>query len=313
MIVSVEEAAKLISSGQIVAFPTETVYGLGADAKNASAIQKTFDIKGRPPDNPIIVHISDINQISGLATDIPQLFYTLSEVFWPGPISFVLKKHPSVPDLVTAGLNTVAVRMPDHQLALALIQLTGPLTAPSANKSGKPSPTKPGHIVEDYGNELPIVDGGVSSIGLESTVLNLTSTPPSILRPGAISAEMIEKIIGMKITEDHPGNLQGAPISPGIKYTHYKPKAEVNWIPELPQNPDPKVYYLSHSLKLPKHEPNIVAFSGDFNMMAQQLYDHFRTADHLGYSQILIEKLPENSPHPLITPLVNRITKAISN
>lgn len=313
MIVSVEQAAKLIKSGQIAAFPTETVYGLGADAKNASAIKKTFDIKGRPSDNPLIVHISEIEQLSGLAVEIPDTFYTLAKNFWPGPITFVLKKDPSVPDIVSAGLNTVAVRMPNHPLALKLIKLTGPLTAPSANRSGRPSPTKPNHIKEDYGDELAVVDGGISTIGLESTVLDLTATPPSILRPGAISKEMIEKVLGKKILLSSHEASSGSPKSPGLKYTHYKPKAEVNWLSEVPAKVNPEIYYLLHSLHELPTGSNIVSFTGDFNTMARQLYDQFRTADHLGYSQILIEKLPKNNPHPLISPLKNRITKAISH
>lgn len=313
MIVSLKQAAELIKSGEVVAFPTETVYGLGADAKNISAIKKTFDIKGRPADNPLIVHISNSCQLDGLVSVLPEYFHQLSDAFWPGPISFVLKKDNSVPDLVTGGLPTVAVRMPDHPIALNLIEITGPLTAPSANKSGKPSPTRPEHIVTDFGDDFPVIDGEPSKIGLESTVIDLTTDIPAIFRPGAVSKEMIEDVLEVEVidrTETSP-NIQ--PKSPGLKYSHYKPNADVSWVDEVPTSPDSNSYYLTHSSIDVSKSKNLIRFNGDFNDMARSLYDHFRTADHLGYSQIWVEKLPDNFTHPLIAPLKNRVQKAISH
>jgi L-threonylcarbamoyladenylate synthase len=312
MIVTLQRAVELIRSGEVVAFPTETVYGLGADAKNIQAIRKTFSIKRRPKDNPLIVHISDIDQVKELATDIPPIFLTLSGHFWPGPLTLVLKKHNSVPDAVTGGLNTVAIRMPNHALALDLIRQTGPLTAPSANLSGKPSPTKPEHIMEDHGDQLPVLDGGASEIGLESTVLDLTSDLPTVLRPGAITAAMIEDVAKVEVQESTGRAVSSFPKSPGVKYTHYKPHAAVKWLDSVPAEFDPNTFYILHSAIPTVNPANVFNCEGNFNLLAKSLYDFFRTADHLEYSQILIEALPENSSHPLIAPLKNRISKAVS-
>ncbi len=313
MIVSLKKAAEMIKSGEVIAFPTETVYGLGADAKNIIAIKKTFDLKGRPADNPLIVHISNLSQLDGLVSELPKYFHQLSEAFWPGPISFILKKDNSVPDLVTGGLSTVAVRMPDHPLALSLIEITGPLTAPSANKSGKPSPTRPEHIVTDFGDSLPMLDGEPSKIGLESTVIDLSSDIPAIYRPGAISKEMVEDVLKIDVIDSTETKPDNHPKSPGLKYSHYKPNADVNWLEGMPSSPDSKSYYLTHSSTDGSASKNLISFNGDFDEMAKSLYDHFRTADYLGYSQIWVEKLPENLTHPLIAPLKNRVQKAISH
>ncbi|TVR32633.1 MAG: threonylcarbamoyl-AMP synthase [Balneolaceae bacterium] len=313
MIISLDKAVELIRRGEVVAFPTETVYGLGANAKNVVAVQKTFDVKGRPADNPLIVHISDMNQVYELATDIPDSFKKLANHFWPGPLTMVLKKQAAVPDIVTAGLDSVAIRMPDHPIALELIRNTGPLTAPSANRSGKPSPTKPEHIIEDYGDELPVVDGGSSKIGLESTVLDLTSKQIAILRPGAISAEMIKNLLKTDVIESSDHTSDPLPKSPGVKYTHYKPKATVNWIHSVPSQFDSKTFYILHSKMCGETEKNVVTCNGNFDLLAKLLYDYFRTADHLGYSQILVEALPKFSPHPLIPPLNNRISKSVES
>jgi L-threonylcarbamoyladenylate synthase len=313
MIISVDKAVELIRRGDIVAFPTETVYGLGADAKNVVAVQKTFDVKGRPADNPLIVHISDMDQVYDLARDIPDSFKKLATHFWPGPLTIVLKKQAVVPDIVTAGLDSVAIRMPDHPIALELIRNTGPLTAPSANRSGKPSPTKPEHLIDDYGDSLPVIDGGSSSIGLESTVLDLTSKQIRILRPGAISAEMIANVLETKVIETAENPSDSSPKSPGVKYTHYKPKASVNWIASVPSQFNPKIFYILHSEISGDTDVNVVTCNGNFNLLAKLLYDYFRTADHLGYSKIMVEAFPKTSPHPLIPPLNNRITKAIES
>jgi L-threonylcarbamoyladenylate synthase len=308
MNVTVEQAAVLIRKGEVVVIPTETVYGMAADAMNAEAVKKTFRLKGRPSDNPLIVHISDINQLRELTVEIPPHLEKLASVFWPGPLTFVLRKSPKVPDAVSAGLDTVAVRMPDHPLTLELINKTGPLTAPSANRSGKPSPTKPAHILSDYGDSVPLLDGGNCRIGLESTVLNLTTTVPEILRPGAVSKEMIEQACGITVTES-PYLKAQKPVSPGVKYSHYKPEAAVRWgDPVGDYRPD--TYYLIHSAGDEKKLPNIISYNGDFGLMARELYDQFRTADHLGYSQIVVEKLPDSSISPVISALKDRITRA---
>ncbi len=215
----VQEAAALLKRGEVVAFPTETVYGLGASIFNPNAIAKIFALKKRPQDNPLIAHISDLSEIERIAIDIPPEVELLAEAFFPGPLAIVLKKHPNVPAIVSPG-NTIALRMPNHALARALIQLVGePLVAPSANLSGRPSPTTAEHVLEDL--DVPVLDGGPCVVGIESTVISLCEKP-LLLRPGVISQEEIESVLGRKIAKS-----SDAKMSPGMKYRHYAPKAKV--------------------------------------------------------------------------------------
>ncbi len=313
MKVTLDKAVELIKRGEIVAFPTETVYGLGADAKNIEAIKKTFEAKGRPSDNPLIVHISNLEQLNRLAIRVPEQLYTLAKAFWPGPLSIIVRKKPDVPDIVTAGLPTVAIRMPNHPVALQLIEKTGPLTAPSANKSGRPSPTRPDHLSEDYGESLPILEGEHSTIGLESTVINILEHPPVILRPGAISEEMIANVLGTEVVTVSGESATDTPaMSPGTKYTHYKPEARVSWIPEnSTSKPGKDSLWLVHSNKPFRPSRHIIAYHNNFDQMAAELFDQFRRADKLGYQNILIEPLPSDAHHPIISALRNRIQKAI--
>ncbi len=223
-------AANLIREGKLVAFPTETVYGLGADALNENAVRRIFQAKGRPPDNPLIIHIADFEQLYGLARDVPKEARILAEKFWPGPLTFVLPKREDVPYVTTGGLDTVAVRMPANEIALSLIRMSGrPIAAPSANISGKPSPTSAEHVADDfYGRIECIINGGETEIGVESTVLDLTSHPPVLLRPGGLPVEEIEKVIGK--VEIHPavkGYAVDTAKAPGMKYRHYAPNAKV--------------------------------------------------------------------------------------
>jgi L-threonylcarbamoyladenylate synthase len=225
-------AAGVIKSGGLVAFPTETVYGLGADALNQEAVKRIFEAKGRPADNPLIVHIADKSDVNKLVMDMPADAPYLIETFWPGPLTLVMKKSEIVPFIITAGLDSVAVRMPSHPVAMALISESGvPLAAPSANTSGKPSPTIPEHVIEDMSGKIDvIIEAGSTNVGLESTVLDLTITPPMILRPGGITpAQLLEVLKEVNID---PGLLNSnrkvmLPKSPGVKYRHYSPKADV--------------------------------------------------------------------------------------
>lgn len=225
-------AAELLREGETVAFPTETVYGLGGNALKPSAILKIFEAKGRPSDNPLIVHIADLDALDGLVAEMSTLAETLMTAFWPGPLTLVMKKRPEVPFEVTAGLDTVAVRMPAHELARRLIRLSGvPVAAPSANLSGKPSPTRCEDVVRDLSGKVAcILCGELSEIGLESTVVDVTGEVPVILRPGGITLEMIrgaagsgryDEAVDRKIREGETAR------SPGMKYTHYSPDAEV--------------------------------------------------------------------------------------
>lgn len=228
---AVTHAAEIIRQGKVVAFPTETVYGLGADATDSAAVGKIFEAKGRPSDNPLIVHVADREQLADIVSDVPAAAAKLMERFWPGPLTVVLPKRQSVPDAVTCGLPTVGVRMPSHPVALALIRASGvPLAAPSANRSGRPSPTAADHVLEDLGGRIPLLlDGGETGLGLESTVIDMTVDPPVLLRPGGVTLEQICAEIGpVEVAPAvHGGEVGEAPRSPGMKYTHYAPEARV--------------------------------------------------------------------------------------
>jgi len=225
----IHSAAQAIGYGEIVAFPTETVYGLGADVLNREALLKIFKAKGRPADNPLIAHVNSYDMVQRLVQNIPADAVRLMEAFWPGPLTLVMQKRPEVPYEMTAGLDTIAVRMPAHPVALALIEACGqPIAAPSANRSGLPSPTTAQDVFSDLGDEIPyIIDGGPCSVGIESTVLDMTSLRPLILRPGIITIEMIRNCIrSVSNYEYHPQSDE--PVkSPGVKYRHYAPKAKL--------------------------------------------------------------------------------------
>lgn len=227
----IKKAAKIIQKGGLVAFPTETVYGLGANALNKKAVRKIFEVKGRPLDNPIIVHIADFKDLKKLAKKIPKKVEILSKKFWPGPLTLILFKKKVVPDEVTAQRKTVAIRMPKNKIALELIKMSRlPIAAPSANLAGRPSATTAEDVFDDFDKKIDLIlDGGKTEIGLESTVLDLTSKTPQILRPGGISFERIKKIL--KNLKLHPSllgkKLKGKAKSPGMKYRHYAPRAKL--------------------------------------------------------------------------------------
>jgi len=224
---SYQQAVDILNEGGVVAFPTETVYGLGALATDEQAVRKIFEAKGRPSDNPLIVHIGNREAVEQYAIQIPDDAYKLMEKFWPGPLTLVFHKRPGViAPSVTPGFETVGLRMPDHPVALELLQtLDGPLAAPSANRSGKPSPTEAGHVLKDLHGRIPLIlDGGETGVGVESTVLDMTVSPPAILRPGGVTKEMIESVIGPIHTESGVADDQ-APRAPGMKYMHYAPES----------------------------------------------------------------------------------------
>ncbi|HPU00429.1 MAG: threonylcarbamoyl-AMP synthase [Firmicutes bacterium] len=223
---SVLVAARLIRRGGLVAFPTETVYGLGAAATDRSAVKKIFKAKGRPADNPLIVHVAGLDQVKESAASLPPGALHLMKRFWPGPLSLVLPRSDKIPPEVSAGLPTVAVRMPAHPVALSLIRAAGvPIAAPSANRSGRPSPTSLRHVLEDLAGKIDaVIDGGPCQVGLESTVLDLSGSHPLILRPGAITREQLEAVLGVPVAVAQ-GCKDGTPPSPGMKYRHYAPRA----------------------------------------------------------------------------------------
>ena len=227
-------AARLLADGELVAFPTETVYGLGAHAMDHNAVLGIFSAKGRPADNPLIVHIHDRSQLDDIC-EVNDLAISLMDAFWPGPLTIILPRKDAVPSSVTAGLDTVAVRMPSHPVALALLKACNlPIAAPSANRSGKPSPTSAKHVFDDMDGRIPlIIDGGESDVGLESTVISLIGEKPCILRPGGVTKAMLEEVLG-------PVDLAGSilrplekgekALSPGMMYKHYSPDGQVTLI-----------------------------------------------------------------------------------
>lgn len=231
----IKTAADIIAGGGLVAFPTETVYGLGGDAFDVNASARIYEAKGRPSDNPLIVHIAALEDLYSLTDNVPEKALALAKEFWPGPLTMIVDKKSCVPDTVTGGLSTVAVRLPSHKVARDLIKASGTfIAAPSANLSGRPSPTRAEHVIEDLSGRVDmIIDGGDIEIGLESTIVDLTEDVPVILRPGYITMEMIEDVIG-DVRLDKAlmtGVSDGvAPKAPGMKYRHYAPKAELTII-----------------------------------------------------------------------------------
>ena len=229
---AMKEACDLIRAGELVAFPTETVYGLGADALHPEASKKIYAAKGRPSDNPLIVHISKFEDLVSIAREVPPQAKKLADAFWPGPLTMIVWKNDRVPYETTGGMDTVAIRMPKHPVALRLIEGSGCLiAAPSANTSGKPSPTEASHVALDMDGRIPmILDGGPVGIGIESTIVDLSEETPMILRPGYITQEMLQEVLGEKVCMD-PGIIASdstrKPKAPGMKYKHYSPKAEV--------------------------------------------------------------------------------------
>jgi L-threonylcarbamoyladenylate synthase len=231
----IEQAAQELRRGGLVAFPTETVYGLGGNGLDPHVVDKIYKAKGRPSDNPMILHISSREEIDPLVSEIPPIAEKIMSAFWPGPLTFIFNKSSIVPEKVTGGLNTVAIRMPSHPLAKKLIEKSGmPIAAPSANLSGKPSPTKAKHVIQDLMGRVEIIlKEKQSTIGLESTVLDITSPIPVILRPGGITYQQIKELIGKVeidkgIMEDRKKDFK--PKAPGMKYTHYAPNAPMTII-----------------------------------------------------------------------------------
>jgi L-threonylcarbamoyladenylate synthase len=313
-------AAMFILEGKLVAFPTETVYGLGADALNEEAVRKIFEAKGRPADNPLIVHIADLSDLRKLARDVPQEAKLLAEKFWPGPLTIVLPRKEEVPDVTTGGLDTVAVRMPAHPIALALIRASTPIAAPSANISGKPSPTLAEHVIDDfYGKIDAIIDGGETRVGVESTVIDLSSEKPTLLRPGGLPLEEIERVIGE--VEIHPavrGKLVDVARSPGMKYKHYSPNAQVIVVEGRRENVGRKIAelveeYRSKGLRVGvmatrEYEADELFYLGKTEEeIARNLFKALRELDRRGVDVIIAEGIEERG---LGFAVMNRLRKA---
>jgi len=324
---SIVEAAAILRNGGLVAFPTETVYGLGARFDCPDAVERLFAAKGRPADNPLIAHISHPRQLTELVTHMTPLEERLMLAFWPGPLTLVLPKTEAVPPLVTAGLTTVGVRMPAHDIALALITATGvPIVAPSANLSGRPSPTAAKHVAQDVGDRIDaLVDGGETQLGLESTVVQVRGSVIYILRPGTITRQMLAEETGAQVQSsvwrnaaDH-AEQKGAPLSPGMKYKHYAPRAGVivyegKAVHEIAQDAESNpsniavIAFRDTLSAVPAHVPHFtLGERGQADMAAKKLYAYLREIDDLGLAQVLVEGI---TPTGLGEAVMNRLYKA---
>jgi len=322
-------AARALAEGRLVAFPTETVYGLGADARNPEAVGRIYEAKGRPSDNPLIVHISDPAQLEGIVSRVPEKAKKLMNAFWPGPLTLILPKAEGIPDKTTAGLPTVAVRMPANRIALELIRLSGvAIAAPSANISGAPSPTCADHVIDDLSGRIDyIIDGGCTQVGLESTVLDMTVDPPAVLRPGGVSVEMLEEVIGTVNADRIPETAgETVPKSPGMKYRHYSPKAEmvlvsgdsdrvvetINSLAEQNRAKNRRTGVLAPSETRARYNADVVLCPGSRNSLeaiAASIYRCLRDFDELGVDIIFSETFPEEG---IGLAIMNRLRKAAS-
>ncbi len=321
-----KKAADIIKNNRLVAFPTETVYGLGADALNSNAVKKIFFAKERPMDNPLIVHIADKDEIYNLAKNIPKEAKKLIRKFFPGPLTIVLEKQPIVPDETTARLPTVAIRMPENRIAIDLIQTCQtPIAAPSANRAGRPSPTRAEHVFQDLKEKVDlIIDGGPTKLGLESTVVDFTIEPPQILRPGAVTLEMIKPVL--KRIELHPSILENSidvekiPKSPGMKYRHYAPRTKLMVIVGKRENIHLKIEELINELHKNKMKVGIASVSekeyeADYienlgyskNEIAKNLFNSLRKFDELNLDLIIAEGVDEEG---IGLAIMNRLQKA---
>lgn len=298
----IEKAVTLLKQGGIVVFPTETVYGIGARLFSQTAIKKIFTIKGRPSDNPLIVHVGDKKELIPLTVDMPPLAEKLIDKFWPGPLTIILKRADIVPPIVTAGLDTVAVRMPQHPVALKLIRELGePIAAPSANISGRPSPTRFQDVLKELNNKVDyIIDGGTSILGLESTVLDLTHVPPRILRPGFVTLESLKKI-DSRITYNSQYRSRGDIPSPGMRHRHYKPSCPVllvypkkwnNTIARWVQK-NIRIGLITYRQSILQHKSIVFqkTYYGNRNLFAHDLYQNFFEAEKKGVQVLLVESL----------------------
>lgn len=312
-------AAEALAQGGLVAFPTETVYGLGANALDPDAVKSIFLAKGRPQDNPLIVHIAEKEKIFELVKEVPDAAHKILDSLTPGPITIVLEKSDIVPDVVTAGGKTVAVRIPESEIARELIFRAGvPVAAPSANISGKPSPTRAHHVAQDLEDSVSyIVDGGACRVGLESTVVDLTVTPPQILRPGGVTHEELCALLGEVVGYNSGGNDDAAPKSPGMKYRHYAPKAqmivyegeniETAIKDEIEKNADKKIYVICAG-KNRYSGVSCINCGNTPEEYSKNLFDVLRCADDEG-AEVILAEFPF-SKEGITVALFNRINKS---
>ena len=324
----IKKAAGIIKKGGLVAFPTETVYGLGANGLDENAVPKIYEAKGRPSDNPLILHISEFDEINSIVKEIPKTALILAEEFWPGPLTMVLKKSDIVPYRTTGGLESVAVRMPSNKIARELIKASGvPIAAPSANSSGRPSPTKASHVILDLDGKIDmVIDGGTVDIGLESTIVDVTGDVPVILRPGFITEEMLSEAIGRVEVDEVVKSLSPdkdlKPKAPGMKYRHYAPKGRMTIYKgkpervverineEIAKSAGKKTAVLATDETKMYYKADVVISVGsreDGESIARNLFDALRRIDDVGAEVIFAEGFDENR---LGFAIMNRLHKS---
>ena len=322
------KAAEIIKNGGLVAFPTETVYGLGANGLDENAVPKIYEAKGRPSDNPLILHISEFDEIENIVKEIPDVAFVLADEFWPGPLTMVFKKSDMVPYRTTGGLESVAVRMPSNKIAREFIKTAGvPVAAPSANSSGRPSPTKADHVLCDLDGKIDmVIDGGTVDIGLESTIVDVTGEVPVILRPGFITEEMLSEAIGRVKTDDAVKNLSPdkdiKPKAPGMKYRHYAPQGKMTIYKGKPEkvvkiineetakSEGKKTAVLATDETKRYYKADIVISVGsreDSESIAHNLFDTLRSFDDMGAEIIFSEGFDESR---LGFAIMNRLHKS---
>ncbi len=318
-----QKATELLKDGQVVGMPTETVYGLAGSAYSPSAVKKIFEAKGRPQDNPLIVHISDFSQIYDLVSEVPETALKLAKEFWPGPLTMILPKSEKVPLCVTAGLETVAVRCPSHPIARNLIKYCGlPLAAPSANLSGKPSPTKAEHVYNDLNGRIPlIIDGGECEEGVESTVVTLVPETPVLLRPGNVTLSELKRVLGKVDVSNAVLNplKEGEKVSsPGMKYKHYSPEANITVIRGgyedfcnfVNSRNDGETYAMVFTGECDGIEVPVIEYGidGNYRELSHALFDSLRHLDEIGAKRCFVRCPDENNDDNLA--VLNRLLRA---
>jgi L-threonylcarbamoyladenylate synthase len=318
----IRDAVAVLRSGGLVAFPTETVYGLGADALKADAVQKVFEAKGRPSDNPLIVHVASLEIAWHFMSEIKDKGLQLAKRFWPGPLTLIVKRKSIVPDIVTAGLDTVAIRIPNHPVTLELLRyFEGGIVGPSANISGRPSPTSAEHVYHDLSGKIDVIlDAGSTTIGMESTVIDVTIEPPAILRIGGLNREDIEKEIGKTLRTNAQEILRR---SPGTRHRHYAPKAHVFLVPQndreafvtqlsLLKNDEKKVGAITYSEELNAVDTTKfhLILSSSVERYAQNIFHALRELDSLDVDCILVESVEEKG---IGAAVMDRLIKAAQN
>ncbi len=321
----IKQAVELLQAGEVVAIPTETVYGLAADASNEVAVSKIFELKGRPADHPVIVHIADASKLTDWAIDIPESAYQLAASFWPGPLTLILKKAPHVTPLVTGGQDTIGLRAPSHPVAREILQkFQGGLAAPSANRFGKISPTTAQHIIDEFKNEIPlIIDGGPCDVGIESTIIDLSGDIPRILRPGMISSEKLNSILHQSITLSD----QTAPRVSGSLESHYAPSTKAvlvdsDLLEDFLNKTNKKIAVMmrqktsgeKQALLDPAVKPRddeIIFMPNNPESYAKRLYQTLHNLDQLHFDLIVIEAVPNTPEWNAISDRLRRATKAI--